>query len=300
MQSSKPRIGFIGLGIMGRPMLKNLIDAGYPAVAYTRTAAKLDEAERWGAQRASSPADAARQADVVITMLPDSPDAEAVYLGPGGVAESARTGLTCVDMSTIAPAAARRIGEELARRGAAFMDAPVSGGEPGAVAGALSIMAGGDAATFERLRPIFDALGTNVVHVGDVGMGQTVKLCNQVICALNILAVAEGLALAERSGADLEKTLQVVGKGSAASWMLEHLGPKMAAGDFAPGFMVRLQQKDLRLVLEQAEAVGQPLLGTAVAQQLFRAVEAGGGGEEGTQALFKAVRGLAAAVDEVV
>jgi len=286
------RIGFIGLGIMGRPMALNLLEAGHALTVWNRTASKMRPLVEAGAAQGTSPADVADGADVVISIVSDSPDVEQVALGPEGVIASARRGLLYVDMSTIAPRVAREVAARLAEKGTDVLDAPVSGGERGAVEGTLSIMVGGEPEAFDRARPVFDCLGRTVTYMGPSGSGQAAKLCNQAVCVLNILAVCEGLMLARRSGLDAERLLSAITKGAAGSWMLENLGPKMAARDFAPGFLVRLQQKDLRLVLETAEELTLPLPGTSLVTQLFRAVEAAGGGELGTQALVTALERL--------
>ncbi|HHW09387.1 MAG TPA: NAD(P)-dependent oxidoreductase [Firmicutes bacterium] len=291
-KTNKCKIGFIGLGIMGRPMAENLLKAGYELVVWNRTAAKMAPLLALGAQAGKNPADVAGKVDIVITIVGDSPDVEQVVLGPDGVLAGARPPLTLIDMTTMSPAVARKLAAACAEKGVDMLDAPVSGGEPGAIAGTLSIMVGGRAEVLERCRPVLEVLGKNIVHVGGHGDGQMVKLCNQVICGLNILATAEGLALAAKAGLDRQKVLEVVTKGAAGSWMLSNLGPKMIAGDFAPGFMVRLQLKDLRLALEAAEQMDMPLPGTALAQQLFRTVQAAGGGNEGTQAMIKALEKL--------
>lgn len=286
------RIGFVGLGIMGRPMAANLLRAGYAVHVWNRTAEKMQPLLKQGAQAAENAAQVAANVDILITMLGDSPDVEEVVMGPKGVLAGAHSGLVLVDMSTISPQVTRRLAAVCQQQGVDMLDAPVSGGEKGAIEGNLSIMVGGSQPVFERCQPIFHVLGKNVVYVGEHGMGQTVKLCNQVICGLNILATAEGLSLAAKAGLDPNLVLQVVTKGAANSWMLENLGPKMAAGDYAPGFMVKLQLKDLRLALEAAEMLDLPLPGTALTQQLFRSVQAAGGGDEGTQALVKAIERL--------
>lgn len=284
---AQPKIGFIGLGIMGRPMAKNLMAAGYELTVFNRSQGAVRELAQAGARAASSPKEVAAQSDIVISIVTDSPDVLQVTLGEGGTAEGAKEGSVHIDMTTMSPAVTREIASELAKRGVAMLDAPVTGGEKGAIEGNLSIMVGGDAEVFEACRPVLGAMGTNLVHVGDSGMGQTVKLVNQIICGLNLLAAAEGLAFAVKAGADPEKVLSVVTRGAAGSWALENLGPKMVAGDYTPGFMVKLQQKDLRLALEAADAVKASLPGTALVQQLLRHVEAIGGGDEGTQALIR-------------
>lgn len=291
-EGRRPRLGFIGLGIMGRPMAKNLLAAGYELVVYNRTPSKAEELAALGAGVGRSPREVAERSDVVLSIVTDSPDVEEVALGEEGVLGGIAPGGLYIDMSTISPAVARKVARAFEAKGAAMLDAPVSGGDKGAREGTLSIMAGGSEAAFEAALPVLQAVGRNVVHVGGPGMGQTVKLCNQVICGLNLLATAEGLALAAKAGADPGKVLQVVTEGAAGSWMLRNLGPKMAAGDYAPGFMVKLQLKDLRLALEEAAGLSLPLPGTALVQQLFRSVEAMGAGDEGTQALIKAYERL--------
>src|SRR5579875_601689 len=282
------RIGVIGLGIMGAPMARNLLRAGHAVVVYGRTRARVAALLAAGATAAPSPAALAAEVDAVVTSLPDTPDVEAVYLGEQGVLAGARPGLLAIDTSTIAPEAARRLAAQAAARGVAFLDAPVSGGEQGAIAGTLAIMVGGEAEAVERARPIFAAIGRQTTHMGGPGQGQATKLVNQVIGA-----VAEGIVLATRAGLDPAQVVAAVGGGAAASWMLANLGPRMQRRDFAPGFMVRLQQKDLRLALAAAARLGVPLPTTALVHQLFAAVEAHGGGALGTQALVTALEALA-------
>jgi len=286
------RIGLIGLGIMGAPMARNLLKAGVPTTVHSRTASKVAALVAAGAAAASSAREVAERTDVVITMLPDTPDVRQVVLGPDGVVAGGRPGLILIDMSTIAPAATRALAESLAAHGMHMLDAPVSGGESGAIAGTLSIMVGGDAAILERCRPILAALGTRITHMGPSGCGQMTKLCNQVVGALTLHAVVEGLVLARQAGMDMAGVIEALSGGAADSWMLRNLGPRMAAGDFAPGFFVRLQQKDLRLVAEWAATVHANLPGTVVTSQLLGVVEAMGGGELGTQALFLALERL--------
>jgi len=289
----KPRIGFIGLGVMGKPMAKNLLAAGYSVTVWNRTRSKMDELLALGAMGADSPKEVAENSDVVITMLTDSPDVEEVLLGPLGIVESAREGLIAVDMSTISPEVTRRIAEKMAQKGVKILDAPVSGGEIGAINGTLSIMVGGPEKTFEECLPIFQVLGKKVTYMGPNGTGQTTKLCNQVICALNIQAVCEGLILGAKAGLDLEKLLEVVMAGAASSWMLSNLGPKMLKRDFKPGFRIRHQQKDLRLALSAAAELDVPLPATGLVHQIFRIAEAEGLSESGTQALIAAIEKIA-------
>lgn len=287
------KIGFIGLGVMGKPMAKNLLKAGYPLTVWNRTKPKVEELLSLGATGASSPKEVAENSDVVITMVTDSPDVEEVILGPLGVIEGAKPGLVLIDMSTISPYVARRVAEKLSERGVKMLDAPVSGGEMGAKEGTLSIMVGGPKGVYEECLPILKALGKRITYMGESGMGQITKLCNQVICALNIQAVCEGLILGAKAGLDLEKLLQVVTAGAAGSWMLSNLGPKMVKRDFKPGFKMSHQQKDLRLALSFATKLGVPLPGTALTNQIFRIVEAEGMADKGTQAAIVAMEKLA-------
>ncbi|HSV06067.1 MAG TPA: NAD(P)-dependent oxidoreductase [Candidatus Binatus sp.] len=287
------RVGVIGLGIMGAPFARNLLRAGHALTVHTRTRARAAELLAGGAAWADSPAAVAAAVDAVVTMLPDTPDVEAVIAGPGGVLAGAHAGLLAIDMSTIDPAAARALAERAAAAEVALLDAPVSGGEQGAIAGTLSIMVGGDAAAFERAAPLFAALGKRITHMGGPGQGQMTKLVNQVIGAGTLAAVAEGVLLAAEAGLDPAAMVTALGGGAAASWMLAEQAPRMQRRDFAPGFMVRLQQKDLRLALASAERLGVQLPLTAIAQLLFSAVEARGGGELGTQAIVMALEALA-------
>jgi len=287
------KIGFIGLGVMGKPMALNLLKAGYPLTVWNRTKPKMDEVIALGASRADSPKEVAEKSDIVVTMVTDSPDVEEVILGPEGVIQGARPGLVLIDMSTISPTVAQKLSEELSKKGVKMLDAPVSGGEVGAKEATLSIMTGGPEETFKECLPIFRVLGKRVTYMGPSGMGQTTKLCNQVICALNIQAVCEGLMLGAKAGLDLRKLLDVVTAGAAGSWMLSNLGPKMVDRDFRPGFKIKHQQKDLRLVLSFAAELGLPLPGTALVQQMLRAVEAEEMGDKGTQAAIVAMEKLA-------
>ncbi len=283
------RIGFIGLGIMGAPMAANLLRAGHALTVYNRSerpaVAALVAA---GARRAATPREAAAGAAVIITMVTDTADVEAVILGEQGVIEGAAAGSTVIDMSTISPAATRRIAARLGERGVAMLDAPVSGGELGARNATLAIMVGGPAEVLARCRAVLQSLGKTITLVGDHGAGQTAKLCNQVAGALNNLAVAEALTLAAASGLDPGRVLEAIAGGAAGSWMMSNFGPRILARDFAPGFMVDLQQKDLRLVLEAANELGVALPGVSLVHQWFNAVQRAGLGREGTQALVKA------------
>ncbi len=284
------RVGFIGLGIMGAPMASHLVRAGFEVAVWNRTASRCDPLAELGATIASSPSEVAAYSEVTISCVTNSPDVEAIVFGPGGLIEGAKPGSVYIDMSTISPAVARKVGAALAERGVAMLDAPVSGGDVGAKAGTLAIMVGGEADVFERCLPVLQAMGKTIVHVGPGGSGQVVKLCNQVAGGLNLLAMSEAITLARRSGVDPSKMLEVVSAGAAGSWMLSNLAPRAVKGDFAPGFMVELQQKDLGLVLESAAESSTSLPGTALVQQLFRTLEARGRGKDGTQALADALR----------
>lgn len=287
------RVGVIGPGIMGGPMARNLLRAGYEVRVVGRTRERVDALVAAGARAADSPAALAQEVEVAITALPDGPDVERVVAGHAGLLEGARGGLVIVDTSTIAPGLARRLATQCSARGAAFLDAPVSGGERGAVEGTLSVMVGGEREALERVRPVLGAIGRTITYMGPSGQGQMTKLVNQVIGAVTLAAVAEGLTLAARAGLDAEAVLAAVGSGAAASWQLEQLGPRMLRADYAPGFMVRLQQKDLRLALAAAHEVGVALPTTGLVHQLFAALEARGGGALGTQALAGVIDALA-------
>ena len=289
------RVGFVGLGIMGRPMARNLIKAGFALTVHSRSPGPVEGLVGAGATRAGSAAEVARASEVTITMLPDSPDVEAVALGPGGVLEGAGPGSYYVDMSTIAPAVSRRVAAAGAERGVACLDAPVSGSDIAAQQGTLSIMVGGAPEAFETVRPVLDAMGKNVVYAGPSGMGETVKLCNQVAGNGTLLAVSEALLLGAKAGADLNVVIKALAGGAARSWMLENLAPRIVKRDFAPGFMVRLAQKDLRLVQELAAETATPLAAISLVQAFYRAVEAHGGGDNGIQAIATALERLAAA-----
>jgi len=287
------KIALIGTGIMGEPMARNLMRAGFAVSLHSRTRARAERLLAEGAIWKDSPAAVAENTDVVITMVPDSPDALAVYLGDRGVCSSLRRGALCIDMSTISPEVARQVAAEVERRGGRFLDAPVSGGKTGAEAGKLTIMVGGDEADLARARPVLEALGRNIVHCGPVGNGQLTKLCNQILCGLNLLAVSEAVVFARRVGLDPAVMLKAVSTGAAGSWALDNLGTRMLKGDFAPMFMIDLQQKDLRIALDAAREKLVPLPGTALVTQLLAANQAAGEGREGTQALVKTIERLA-------
>ena len=291
--SARLRTGFIGLGIMGRPMAGNLLRAGYPLTVWNRSRPGIEALVREGATEAANPRGVAELSDVVITMVGDSPDVEQVALGAGGIIAGARAGLVHIDMSTISPEVTRSIAERLGEAGVEMLDAPVSGGEQGALDASHSIMVGGKEAVFERCRPILETLGKKLVYCGPSGSGQIVKLCNQVIVGLNNLALCEALVLCVKAGVEPQRMLEAVGAGAASSWAVHNLGPKMLERDFRPGFKVDHQQKDLRLALATALDRRVPLPGTALVHQLFASLQADGLGGQGTQALVRALEKLA-------
>ena len=287
MQS--PRVGFVGLGIMGAPMAGHLLEAGYPLTVFNRTADKAEPLCRRGARRASSPAEAAREADVVIVIVSDSPDVAEVIEGPSGVLEGVQSGAVVIDMSTASPAVDVRLAAALADRGARLVDAPVSGG---ARQGTLAVMAGGEQGAFDEVRPLFECFGASITHCGPVGSGQLTKLCNQILVSANLLGVCEAISLARRSGLDPSTMIEAVNGGAAGSWQLANLGPKILEGDFEPGFMIELMQKDLRLVMEAASDANAPLPAATLVHQLFHGSQAAGDGGKGTQALYRALARL--------
>ena len=287
------RIGFIGLGLMGSGMSMNLLRAGFPLTIWNRTPSKMKPLLDAGAGGAGSPREVAEMSDVVVDIVTDSPDVEEVLLGPEGVIQGARPGTVVVDMSTISPSVTRRIAEELGKNGVRMLDAPVSGGDVGAREGTLSIMVGGEEEVYEECLPIFRAMGRTITHVGRNGMGQTVKLVNQILVGMNMLGVAEALMFARKSGVDLEKCLAAVSGGAAGSWQLTNNGAKLLRGDLEPGFKVKDYIKDLRLIMEAAADAEMPLMGTSVVQQMFRSLDAEGLRQKGTQAVIRAVEKLA-------
>jgi 3-hydroxyisobutyrate dehydrogenase len=287
---TKMKVGYVGLGIMGAPMAMNLLEAGYDMIVHNRTASKADALKKAGATVADSPADvAAKGARVIFINVTDTPDVEAVLFGESGIVEQASQGVIVVDNSTINPVQTQRFAERLDKRGVVLMDAPVSGGDVGAQKGTLSIMVGGPDDAFATVKPLLEVLGKNITHLGPVGMGQTCKACNQIAVSLNLLGVCEAMALAKRSGLDLDKMIAVLSGGAAGSWQIENLGPKIARGDHDPGFMIDLVLKDLNIIASTARELKLPLNGTPIAENTFRAVQADGGGRLGTQAMARAI-----------
>ncbi|MEZ5344963.1 MAG: 2-hydroxy-3-oxopropionate reductase [Pyrinomonadaceae bacterium] len=270
MENEDVKIGFIGLGIMGKPMVRNLLKAGYKPLVFNRSRAAVDELLEEGALAGESAKDVAGRCDIVITMLPDTPYVEAVVSGEGGIMEGAREGLLIVDMSTISPVVTRRLAAEAAEKGVKMIDAPVSGGDKGAIAGTLSIMAGGDAEDFERVKPVFEAMGKTIVHCGPVGAGQTVKACNQIVVAVVIEAISEALVLGSKAGVDPKVVLEVLSGGLAQTKVMDMRGPTMIEHNFAPGFKAKLHLKDLNIILETAEEYGVGLPVTKIVSGMFK------------------------------
>jgi 2-hydroxy-3-oxopropionate reductase len=287
----KETIGFIGLGLMGRPMASNLLKAGYPLIVTSRSRGPVNDLVAAGARAAESPADIARQATRIITMVPDSPDVELVLDGPDGVFSALQPGTIVIDMSSIAPGVARRLADRARTLGGSMLDAPVSGGDIGAIQGTLSIMVGGEAADFEAVRPILDVMGNpeKVIHVGGAGAGQMCKLCNQMVIGGTLAVVAEALALARKSGVDAAKVREALLGGFAQSRVLEVHGDRALKGTFTPGFKTHLYAKDMRNVVSTLaeHSVAAPV--TAVVQQLLHATMAAGRGEEDNSVMAKTV-----------
>lgn len=295
MTNGKERIGFIGLGIMGLPMARNLMKAGYSLTVNNRSPEPEQALAAGGAQVARTAREVAEQSDIVITMLPDSPQVEEVVLGENGVAEGLRAGGLYIDMSSIAPATARRVAEALGQKGADALDAPVSGGQVGAEQATLSIMVGGSEDAFERARPVFEAVGKNIVHIGGPGAGQVTKVCNQIVVALTIQAVAEAMTLARKSGVDAGRVREALLGGFAQSRILDLHGQRILDGNFQPGFRINLHRKDLRLALDAGREAAVPLFATAGAAELMNSMIAQGMGDldhSGLAKLYAQLSGL--------
>ena len=287
------KIGFIGLGIMGKPMCRNLLRAGYALTVFSRTKANVDAVTAHGAVYAPSPAEVAAASELVVTMVPDSPQVREVVLGEGGVIHGAKPGLYVVDMSSIAPLASREIGAALAAVGVRFLDAPVSGGEPKAVDGTLSVMAGGDVADFEAVKPVLAAMAASVVRVGEVGAGNVAKLANQIIVALNIAAMSEALVLATKAGVEPDMVYQAIRGGLAGSTVLDAKAPLVMDRKFDPGFRIKLHVKDLANVLRTANELHAPLPLTASVMEVMQAMLADGCGEDDHASIIRYFEKLA-------
>jgi 2-hydroxy-3-oxopropionate reductase len=289
----RPTLGLIGLGIMGRPMGRNLMKAGYSLVVHDVVRAAVDELAAEGARPAASPREVAAATDVLITMLPDSPEVEAVYRGPDGAFEALRAGWLAIDMSSISPRVSRELAAQATAAGAEMLDAPVSGGDKGAIAGTLSVMVGGEAAAWERALPILQAMGKTIVHVGPAGAGQIVKCCNQVVVAVVLEAVSEALVLGSKAGVDPARIVEVLQGGLASTKVLEMRSPNMLSGTFDPGFRIRLHLKDLKNALELAREIGVPLPAAVEVEQMMQAARVAGREEYDHSGLITVLEDLA-------
>jgi 2-hydroxy-3-oxopropionate reductase len=289
----KPIIGFIGLGIMGKPMVRNLIKAGYALIVHNRSRAAVDELTREGAQAATDAKEVAGRTEIIITMLPDSSDVDLVCAGENGIFSALKSGTLLIDMSTISPAVARKLAGEAQRRGCDMLDAPVSGGEAGAISASLSIMIGGEAAAVERAMPIFESLGRHIVHVGRAGAGQVTKAANQMVVGTTIAIVSEALVLAAKAGVDPAKVRQALLGGFAQSKILEAHGQKMLEHNFKPGFRIRLHEKDMKIALGAGFEYGVPLMVTGQVAQMMSAMKSMGHGELDHSGLVKLIEQMA-------
>lgn len=284
---NKPIIGFIGIGVMGRSMAGHLLNAGYPLHVYNRTQFKAQDLIDRGAQWQDTPGQVAAEADVIITIVGFPNDVEAVYLGEDGIISNAKSGSIVIDMTTSDPNLAASIAEQAKAKGIGALDAPVSGGDIGAREARLSIMVGGDEASFEKAKPLFDIMGKNIVYQGPAGSGQHTKMCNQIAIASGMMAISESMAYAKKSGLNPETVLKSIESGAAGSWSLTNLAPRVLKGDFAPGFFVKHFLKDMRIAIESAESMGLELPGLKLAKQLYDKLAERGCEDDGTQALFK-------------
>lgn len=280
-------IGFIGLGIMGRPMAENVMDAGYPVVVHNRSQDVVRALVERGAESASSPAVVAGKADVVVTVLPDTEAVEEVALGDDGIVEGVTEGMTYIDMSTISPVATEHIAERLAEKGVSMLDAPISGGEEGAVEATLSIMVGGEREAFDAMTDLFETMGETVTYCGESGAGQVTKACNQIVVGATLEAVGEALLLAKRAGADLEAVLAAISGGAAGCWALDARAPRVIRGNFDPGFFASYHYKDLRIAMAAGEEYGSPMPTTSVVHEMYKAMEQKGYGRDDHSAIIK-------------
>lgn len=288
-------IGFIGLGIMGKPMARNLLKAGHSLLVHNRSPANVRELVQAGALSAPSPAEVARQSNIIVSMLPNSPDVEQVALGEAGLVDGLREGQLYIDMSTINPLISQKVGRILTEKGVGMLDAPVSGGEQGAIEGILSIMVGGDLSDFERALPLFEVMGRTITHIGPLGSGGFTKLTNQIIVAINLTAIGEALVFGARSGVDPRKMVQALSGGLAGSRCLDQKADKILTGKFDPGFKIDLHAKDLALIQDAAQSLGVPIPMTAVVKQFFTALqkrERGGYDHSGVITFFEDLAGI--------
>jgi 2-hydroxy-3-oxopropionate reductase len=287
------KIGYIGLGLMGKPIARNLMKAGYPLVVLNRSRPPMDEMAAEGAGIATTPAEVASRVDVVFTNLPDSPDVEKVVLGENGILEGVHQGLIYVDNSTIKPGVAIRISEELSKKGIPALDAPVSGGEIGAINASLTIMVGGDEQVLQTTRPIFEAMGKTITYIGQSGSGQIAKAANQIMVAAQMVAMGELLIFAQKAGADPRKVVDAIRSGSAQCWALDNKPQRLFSGNRTPGFKSRMQAKDLNIVLETAREYEVPLPSAALNSQIFNAMVAAGTGDLDNSAVITVIEQLA-------
>ncbi|HZG70130.1 MAG TPA: NAD(P)-dependent oxidoreductase [Chondromyces sp.] len=283
----KEKVGFIGTGVMGKSMAQNLLNAGYPLIVYNRTKEKAEELINAGAAWAASPSLIAQEADIIITIIGEPVDVEEVYLGNDGLILNGKPGQILIDMTTSKPSLAIKIYEAAKEKGQQALDAPVSGGDVGARNGTLSIMVGGDREAYEKVQPIFSALGQNIVYQGEAGAGQHTKMCNQIAIATNMIGICESLVYAKRSGLDPETVLKSIASGAAGSWSLSNLAPRINKGDFAPGFYIKHFIKDLKIALEESERMGLTLPGVTLAKEMYEELASQGEAYSGTQALIK-------------
>ena len=286
------KIAFIGMGTMGAPMALNILNAGYDVVVHNRHRDKEKPVAEAGAARAASPAEAADGADVVITCVSDTPDVRAILMGDNGVIEGAKEGTVVVDMSTISPSATREMADTLAKKGILMIDAPVSGGSEGAQKGTLAIMVGGDPDDVEKVRPVLEAMGKTITHVGPIGSGQITKAINQVVIAATYLGVAEGMTLGMKAGLDMEKVVAAIAGGAAGSWVLDNRAAFMVKNDYPLGFRVRLHAKDLKIALEAARELGVTLPVSAQVEQIESGLIGRGFGDEDVSAMARSIREL--------
>lgn len=297
---TRPTIGFVGLGIMGAPMAANLLDAGYDVIGHNRSRESVERLVEAGGEGATSAADASSRADVLITCLPDSDVVTAVMRAADGVMAGIEPGATVIDMSTISPTVTEELAAELAEQDVDMLDAPISGGEEGAIDGTLSIMVGGDAAVLEEVRPILAVLGETITHCGGNGAGQVTKACNQIVVANTMAAVSEALLFAQKAGADLERVVAAISGGAAGCWTLDNRAPQMIRGSFEPGFFASYQYKDLRIATRAGQEYGVPLPTTASTHELYKAaVETGHGRDDnsGVLQVLEAMAGEEARID---
>jgi 2-hydroxy-3-oxopropionate reductase len=294
-------VGFVGLGLMGEPMAKNLIDAGYPVVGHNRSPEPVEAVVEYGGEGADTGREAASRADVVITCLPDSEVVAEVMRADDGIIAGLDGGETVIDMSTISPTVTEELAEELAEIGVEMLDAPISGGEEGAIDGTLSIMVGGDADVVDEHRDLLDAMGETITHCGPSGSGQVTKACNQIVVANTMEAISEALVFAEKAGADLQAVVDAISGGAAGCWALDNRAPSMIRGDFEPGFFASYQYKDLRIATDAGEAFGAPMPATEVTHEMYKSMEENGMGLDDNSGVMQVVEMLAgteARIDE--